>query len=199
MSPPHPVSNRNRPGLTEWGGSEGMDLRISCLTVMGIVAFACTGVMPVAAIEAISIDPKASVIGLSKVAEHHWTELDRLQVSTAPGPDGIIRRIEVRAQDSNGPTHWLVFALSNETDDAIDCRLVISHINEQSRVVTVTPSQGTRPAMERGNMADVIPLSLDPGFTITYVAELSSNSIPEVTLWQADAYRKKNPDYKGTE
>ena len=31
---------------------------------------------------------------------------DRVQVSTAPGADGIVRRIEVRSNQSGGTSYW---------------------------------------------------------------------------------------------
>ena len=53
------------------------------------------------------------------------TDGDRIQVSTAPGPDGIVRRIEVRAREGN--TNWAVFALTNNSDEQIDRLIVAPH------------------------------------------------------------------------
>ena len=52
---------------------------------------------------------------------------DRIQVPTAPGPDGIVRRIEIRAQEGVGGSDWAVFALSNNGDEQIDRLLVSPH------------------------------------------------------------------------
>ena len=43
--------------------------------------------------------PTPPAIDLTDVLERQRTETDRIQVSTAPGPDGIVRRIEVRARE----------------------------------------------------------------------------------------------------
>ena len=77
------------------------------------------------------------------------TEADRIQVSTAPGPDGIVRRIEVRAREAG--TNWAVFALANNSDEQIDRLIVVPHYRMVgsgliwpdlglSRVVSITPS-----------------------------------------------------------
>jgi hypothetical protein len=82
---------------------------------------------PVRAVEAVIIRPGVPALDLMPAAERHVTEGDRLQVSTAPGSDGIVRRIEVRARAARGVTNWLVFALSNNTDEQVDRLLVAPH------------------------------------------------------------------------
>lgn len=171
-------------------------MRIGALIASMAVALACVGFPPASALDAIVLGNRISRIDFAP--EHYRTDGNRVQVSTAPGADGIVRRIEVQALNQQGPTNWLVFALTNNTDDTIHRQLVIPH-SDTSRVVMLTPSQGKRSALERTKIADVYPLRLDPGFTITYVAELSSNSVPEVALWEAGAYRKQDPSYKGAE
>ena len=47
------------------------------------------------------------------------------QVSTAPGADGIVRRIERAARE--GSTNWAVFALANTGDEQIDRLIVVPH------------------------------------------------------------------------
>ena len=37
--------------------------------------------------------------------------------------------------------------------------------------------------------ADVFEVTLDPGATVTFVAELSGDTLPELYLWKPDAYR----------
>jgi hypothetical protein len=50
------------------------------------------------AVDAVSIRTDAAAIDLTDAVERITTETDRIQVSTAPGADGIVRRIEVRAR-----------------------------------------------------------------------------------------------------
>jgi hypothetical protein len=50
------------------------------------------------AVEAINVHADAPAIDLTDAVDFQHTEGDRIQVSTAPGADAIIRRIEVRAR-----------------------------------------------------------------------------------------------------
>ena len=70
------------------------------------------------AVEAVNVRLDAAAIDLTAATELQKTDGDRIQVSTAPGPDGIVRRIEVRAREGN--TNWAVFALTNNSDEQID-------------------------------------------------------------------------------
>jgi hypothetical protein len=71
---------------------------------------------PARAIDAVSVRSDAPAIDLTAVLDHQRSDTDRIQVSTAPGTDGIVRRIEVRARE--GGQNWVVFALANNTDNA---------------------------------------------------------------------------------
>ena len=77
---------------------------------------------PVLAVEAINVTTDAPAIDLTDAAERHRTEGDRILVSAAPGPDGIIRRMDVRAREGN--TNWAVFALVNSGNEQIE-RLIV--------------------------------------------------------------------------
>ena len=59
------------------------------------------------------------------------------------------------------------------------------------RLSAITASQGFAPENEEGTDADVFRLTLDPGATVTYVAELRSATLPQITLWEPDAYKDK--------
>ena len=63
------------------------------------------------AVEAVNVRLDTPAIDLTAATQQQRTEGDRIQVSTAPGPDGIVRRIEVRAREANN--NWAVFALTN--------------------------------------------------------------------------------------
>ena len=53
---------------------------------------------------------------------------------------------------------------------------------------TITASQGFPPEREESPDADVFRLTLDPGATVTFVAELASSKLPQLHLWEPDAY-----------
>ena len=175
----------------------------------GRLVFACFALLaasasfaPVRAVEAVIIRPNTPALDLLPAVERHTTDGDRLQVSTAPGSDGIVRRIEVRARNARGATNWIVFALSNNTDEQIDRLLVAPNYLMSgsglfwpdlgaSRIVNLTPSQGFRPDRQNASDASVYLITMDPGSTVTFVVELSSPDIPQLRLWEPGAYEAK--------
>jgi diguanylate cyclase (GGDEF)-like protein/PAS domain S-box-containing protein len=156
--------------------------------------------LPARAVEAVNVRLDVSAIDLTAATELKKTDTDRIQVSTAPGPDGIVRRIEVRARD--GGTNWAVFALTNNSDEQIDRLIVVPHYRMVgsglfwpdlglSRIVAITPSTGDRPLRQDNATADVFRVTLDPGTVITFVAEMRTNRLPQIYLWDPDAYKDK--------
>jgi diguanylate cyclase (GGDEF)-like protein/PAS domain S-box-containing protein len=152
------------------------------------------------AVEAVNVRLDAAAIDLTDATELQKTDGDRIQVSTAPGPDGIVRRIEVRAREAN--TNWAVFALTNNSDEQIDRLIVVPHYRMVgsglfwpdlglSRVAAITPSSGDRPVRQENTTADIFRVTLDPGTVITFVAELRTNKLPQIYLWEPDAYKDK--------
>ncbi|MEE7478055.1 EAL domain-containing protein [Methylobacterium hispanicum] len=157
---------------------------------------------PASAVEAVRVTLDAPVIDLTQAIERYRSDGDLIQISTAPGKDGIVRRIVVKARDAGARPDWMVFALTNDTDEQIDRILVAPHFRlvdsgvvwpdlGGSRIAAITASQGIRPERDENPEADQFVITLDPGTTITYVAELRGPNIPQVHLWDQDAYRKK--------
>jgi diguanylate cyclase (GGDEF)-like protein/PAS domain S-box-containing protein len=156
---------------------------------------------PVRAVEAVNVRLDVSAIDLTAATEVVKTNNDRIQVSTAPGPDGIVRRIEVRARE-NSSRNWAVFALTNNSDQQFDRLIVVPHYRMVgsgliwpdlglSRVVGITPSTGDRPLRQESTTADIFRVTLDPGTVITFVAELRTDKLPQIYLWEPDAYKDK--------
>src|SRR5271169_2059453 len=152
------------------------------------------------AVEAINVRVDIAAIDLTDAVERLQTDSDRIQVSTAPGSDGIVRRIEVRAREAG--SNWVVFALANSSDEQIDRLIVVPHYQMvgskilwpdlgQSRIVNITPSSGDRPDRDDSATADIFRITLDPGAVITYIAELRTNKLPQIYLWEPDAYKDK--------
>jgi diguanylate cyclase (GGDEF)-like protein/PAS domain S-box-containing protein len=152
------------------------------------------------AIEAVNVHTDAPAIDLTDAVEFQHTDSDRIQVSTAPAADGIVRRIGVRAR--TGGTNWAVFALANSGDEQIDRLVVVPHYRMVgsgllwpdlglSRVVYITPSSGDPPERQDNASADVFRITLDPGTVITFVAELRTENLPQLYLWEPDAYKDK--------
>jgi diguanylate cyclase (GGDEF)-like protein/PAS domain S-box-containing protein len=168
--------------------------------VLAIAFAAIAGVCTAGAVEAVNVRTDASAIDLTDAVEFQHTDGDRIQVSTAPGPDGIIRRIEVRAREAG--KNWAVFALANNGDEQIDRLIVAPHYRMVgsgliwpdlglSRIVYITPSSGDPPEHQDNANADVFRITLDPGTVITFVAELRTKNLPQLYLWEPDAYKDK--------
>jgi diguanylate cyclase (GGDEF)-like protein/PAS domain S-box-containing protein len=151
-------------------------------------------------VEAVNVRVSAPAIDLTNAAVRQKTETDRIQVSTAPGADSIVRRIEVRARE--GGTNWAVFALTNNGDEQLDRLIVVPHYRMVgsgiiwpdlglSRITAITPSSGDRPLRQDSATADVFRVTLDPGTVITFVAEMRTDKLPQIYLWEPDAYKDK--------
>jgi diguanylate cyclase (GGDEF)-like protein/PAS domain S-box-containing protein len=172
-----------------------------CLTAAAVViAASLLAVQTARAVEAVNVRLDAAAIDLTSATELQKTDGDRIQVSTAPGPDGIVRRIEVRAREGN--TNWAVLALTNNSDEQIDRLIVVPHYRMVgsglfwpdlglSRIAAITPSTGDRPVRQEGSTADIFRITLDPGTVITLVAELRTDKLPQIYLWEPDAYKDK--------
>jgi diguanylate cyclase (GGDEF)-like protein/PAS domain S-box-containing protein len=176
-------------------------IRADALLVALTLAFGTfAGTLPARAVDAISVRTDAAAIDLTDAVVLQHTEGDRIQVSTAPGSDGIVRRIEVRAREAG--KNWAVFALANNGDEQIDRLIVVPHYRMvgsgliwpdlgQSRIVYITPSSGDPPEHQDSPDADVFRVTLDPGTVITFVAELRTPNVPQLYLWEPDAYKDK--------
>jgi diguanylate cyclase (GGDEF)-like protein/PAS domain S-box-containing protein len=167
-----------------------------------VLAFLVLGIAPARAIESVRIPLDATAIDLTKAVENYGAQGDRLLVSTAPGSDGIVRRIEVRALEPGSHPNWIVFALTNDTDEQIERLVVAPHFRlvgsgviwpdlGASRISAITASQSFPPERIESADADVFRLTIDPGTTVTYVAELRAAGLPQLYLWQPDAYKDK--------
>jgi len=178
----------------------GMSRAILVLAFMALTFVALPGVSAAQAVEAVNVRTDAAAIDLTAAVQFEHTDGDRIQVSTAPGDDGIIRRIEVRARQSG--RNWAVFALANNGDEQIDRLIVAPHYRMvgsgliwpdlgQSRIVYITPSSGDPPERQDSADADIYRITLDPGTVITFVAELRTDNLPQLYLWEPDAYKDK--------
>jgi diguanylate cyclase (GGDEF)-like protein/PAS domain S-box-containing protein len=170
---------------------------------IALTAFAFAALLGVGgadAVEPINVRPDAPAIDLTGAVVFQHADGERVQVSTAPGADGIVRRIEIRARETG--SDWAVFALANNSDEQIDRLIVAPHYRMVgsgliwpdlglSRIVNITPSSGDPPERVANSNADVFRVTLDPGTVITFVAELRSPNLPQLYLWEPDAFKDK--------
>src|SRR5207248_4994409 len=166
---------------------------------LSFLAIVCVGALPARAVGVVNVLQDVAAIDLTAAVERQRTEADRILVSTAPGADGIVQRMDVRAREGNNT--WAVFALANSGNEQIDRLIVIPHYRlvgsgllwpdlGLSRVVAVT-SSGERPDRQESATADVFRITLDPGAVMTYVAELRTGKLTQIYLWEPDAYKDK--------
>jgi diguanylate cyclase (GGDEF)-like protein/PAS domain S-box-containing protein len=181
-------------------GGFGLAL-IRCVTAIALALTALLAAgMSAHAVDAVNVRLDAPAIDLTAATLVQHTDSDRIQVSTAPGPDGIVRRIEVRARE--GGNNWATFALTNNSDEQVDRLIVVPHYRMVgsglfwpdlglSRVANITPSSGDRPVRQENTGSDIFRVTLDPGTVITFVAELRTDKLPQIYLWEPDAYKDK--------
>jgi diguanylate cyclase (GGDEF)-like protein/PAS domain S-box-containing protein len=168
-----------------------------------VAAFAALAPLSAArAVEAVRVTPDATAIDLTPAIERYRSDGDEIRISTAPGRDGIVRRIAVKARVAGTRPDWIVFALTNDTDEQIERLFVAPHFRlvgsgvvwpdlGSGRVAAITASEGFRPEPEESPDADVFLITLDPGTTVTFVAELKTQNLPQIYLWDQDAYKEK--------
>ncbi len=156
--------------------------------------------LPASAIEPIKISRDDVALNLSGAVEIYRNQGANFQVSTAPGPDGIVRRIEVEANDPNSNGDWGVFALANSSDQQLDRLIVAPHFRlvgsglfwpdlGSVRIASITPSEGFALDRQASPDADVFLVTLNPGSVVTFVSELASPKLPQVYLWDPEAYK----------
>ena len=195
----HAVS-RARPARS--GGAADRALRLVLRLVL-LLALVSAGAPPALAVQSVRVSADSDAIDLTRAVERYSAQGDRIQVSTAPGTDGIVRRIEVSALEAGAQPSWIVFALTNDSDEQLTRLIVAPHFRlvgsgvvwpdlGSSRITTITASQGQAPEREDNPQADVFRLTLDPGTTVTYVAELRTPSLPQLYLWEPDAFKDKS-------
>ncbi len=152
------------------------------------------------AVEPIKISRDDVALDLSRAVEIYRNQGQNFQVSTAPGLDGIVRRIEVEASSDRSTGDWAVFALANNSDQQLDRLIVAPHFRLSGsgmiwpdlgtrRIAAITPSEGFALDRQASSDADAFLVTLNPGSVVTFVAELSATRLPQVYLWDPEAYK----------
>lgn len=143
---------------------------------------------------------KISAVDLTHAIQLYAASGDHIQVATAPGSDGIVRRIEVSARRPGTSPYWFAISLTNDSSEQLDRLLVAPHFRlvgsgilspdlGSSRIVALTASQRFAPVQQASPDADIFRLTIDPGSTVTYVGELRTKALPELVLWRPSAYK----------
>jgi diguanylate cyclase (GGDEF)-like protein/PAS domain S-box-containing protein len=172
------------------------------LTRLAMV-FACLFLMIPAqalAFEPVKISRDDRALDLTATTDIYANQGEAFQVSTAAGADGIRRRIEVRSATPGHQGDWAVFALANVSEEQLERVIVAPHFRlvgsrliwpdlGSQRITAITPSEGFALDRVASPDADVFRITLNPGSVITFVAELTSPNLPQIYLWEPDAYK----------
>lgn len=180
-------------------------VRSLVVAVICLFAVMLGGIVPALALEPIVLTPDVERIEITKFSEHYKERGDTLQVETAGDSAGISNRMAVKAQTSGTDPKWIVFALKNPTDKQIFRWVTTDRYNivgsrvlrpdlDARRIVHVTPSVGFLPLQVPNDAVDIFSIRLEPGATVTFVAELSNARFPRVFLWKPLAFSKKLRD-----
>ena len=157
------------------------------------------------ALKAIAIGNDLDRIEITALGEAYEGRGDALQVETAPGADGVRGRMSVRAATPGTNPAWFVFALTNTTDKAVERWLTADRYGmvgsgivwpdlDARRIDAVTPSVGYVPERIKNDRTDVFRLTLEPGQTVTFVAELASDRFARLHLWKSIEFEQKSRD-----
>jgi diguanylate cyclase (GGDEF)-like protein/PAS domain S-box-containing protein len=139
------------------------------------------------------------------VGEYQDPRGDNLQIEAAATSDGVSSRMAVRAASAGSNPSWIAFALTNKTDKPVERWLTADRYSavgagvvwpnlDSKRIEAITPSLGFVPERIPSDRADIFRITLDPGQTITYVAEFASERPARVYLWRPIDYEAKARD-----
>ncbi|MGE0205132.1 MAG: EAL domain-containing protein [Hyphomicrobiaceae bacterium] len=174
-----------------------------CLGLLVAMLLTLAGTLPARALEPIVIGADQDRIDITNLGViYEGGRGDRIQVETAPGVDGVAGRIIVRATTPGTSPGWLVFALRNPTDKTIERWVTADRYNlagsgiiwpdlDARRVAALTASHGFVPERIASDGVDVFRITVEPGQTVTYVAELSAERFSRIYLWNARAYEMR--------
>jgi diguanylate cyclase (GGDEF)-like protein/PAS domain S-box-containing protein len=157
------------------------------------------------ALKPIVIEPDQDRVEVTTLGEFYDSRGDSLQVETAPAADGMTGRISVTAKTPGTSPNWLVFALTNPTDKPVERWLTAQRYSivgsgavwpdlDAQRIEAVTPSMGFVPERIKSDRADIFRVTIEPGQTVTYVVELSSDRLARLYLWKPLEYELYSRD-----
>ena len=168
-----------------------------CAVVVLMAALATS--VPVHAVKAVQLSNDHDMVEITADAEILGSRGDSIQVDTAPDTEGMAGRMSVRASAQGVSPNWMVFALRNATDRPIERWVTAQRYSpigsgiiwpdlDARRIEAVTPSLGFLPERVKSDRADIFKVTLEPGQTVTYVAELASDRFARIYVWKPVEY-----------
>lgn len=174
--------------------------RILILAAALMAAFVSAN--PARALETVAVPLDGRTLDLTPVLDpYRNVQGPEIVIQAAPDAMGLTRRVGVDAADPNAQiSHWATFALVNNGDSQIDRLLVAPHFRLAgsgliwpdlggSRIIQVASTGALEPPREPNQEADVFRITLDPGSIVTFIVELRTGELPQLQLWEADAYK----------
>lgn len=173
--------------------------------MLGLILATVFLTAPGFAVTPIVVQPDLERIEITSQGDAYEGRGDSLQLETAAGSDGVTGRMTVRSAVPGANPSWIVFSLVNKSDKPLERWLTADRYTlsgsgsvfpdlDARRIEAVTPSNGFIPERIRNDKADVFRITLEPGQTITYVAELSSDRFSRLYLWKPLDYEIKSRD-----
>ena len=159
-----------------------------------------TATVTAQAFDTVAVPLDGRTLDLSPAADFVTTDEPVFVTQSAQDANGVIRQLQIGASGPGPLYHWAVFALVNNSDRQIDRLLVAPHFRLAnsglfapdlggSRIVMVSQSSGFEAIRQPSQEADVFLLTLDPGSVTTFMVELRTSDLPQLQLWEADAYK----------
>ncbi|MFM1814656.1 MAG: hypothetical protein RLZ98_1351 [Pseudomonadota bacterium] len=178
---------------------------MALVALLALTALLAVPVERASAMDAIAIKPDMEVVEISPQGEFIEGRGDNVQLQTAPGADGVKGRMTVRAATPGTNPNWLVFALTNASDQPIERWLTVERYTligsgivwpdlDAKRIEAVTPSIGFLPERVKNDRADIFRITLEPRQTVTYAVELASDRFPRAELWTPLIYELRARD-----
>jgi diguanylate cyclase (GGDEF)-like protein/PAS domain S-box-containing protein len=175
-------------------------VRLRChLTGWLLLLLAMLAPMPAGAVEVVDTSFSGPFIDLMPAL--HGVESGRANISIELPTDASGQRIRMPLEArSSGPTHrWAVLHLRNPKTEPENLVLVIPHqgfsdsgvfwpVGSGTRIHSFQISAGQTVQPLRVPGADVLALTINPGFSVTYAIELGDAGLDGLLLWHRQAW-----------
>jgi diguanylate cyclase (GGDEF)-like protein/PAS domain S-box-containing protein len=182
-----------------------MQLRALVVSMLLAAALSLGLSAPALALKPIVLDATQDRVEITTLGDLYESHSDSLQVETAAGADGTTDRVSVAATTAGTSPNWMVFALTNPTENAIERWITADRYTvagsgaiwpdlDARRIENVTPTMGFAAERVKSERADVFRITIEPGQTITYVVELASDRFSRINLWKPLEYELKVRD-----
>jgi diguanylate cyclase (GGDEF)-like protein/PAS domain S-box-containing protein len=180
-------------------------VRLALATVIALAGIVLGHAPAAAALKAIDVTGDSDRLDISALGEFYEPQGDQITIETAPGSDGLTQRLAANASSPGANPAWFAFALRNSSDKQVERWLAVDRYNmagsgvvwpdlDARRIEKISHSIGYVPERIKSDRADVFRITVEPGQTVTYIAELASDRFARIYLWNGLEYEQKNRD-----